>query len=208
MNTSTQSSAPFVEAEEQARADFYGLLSRLFAAPADAELLRGIASGPLPETRPGDEVVGDFMQAWRELVAQAGTTDAAAAADEYNDLFVASGRAEISLYIGAYTARSSVDTPLVALRSWLASRGLQRQSGVHEPEDHAAIVFEIMRYLIAEARSGIDQQKIFFDTFLWNGGLLLCDAISEHRRAQFYRPVARFAKSFLSVEHDAFDMGQ
>lgn len=208
MSTTTDSSLPALQAEEQARADFYGLLSRLFASPADGELLRGIASGPVSETRTQDEGVGDFMRAWRELVALAATTDEAAVAEEYSELFVGSGRAEISLYIGAYTARSSVDTPLVALRSWLASHGLRRQSGVHEPEDHAAMLFEIMRYLIAEARSDIDQQKTFFDTFLWSGGPLLCDAISGHPRAQFYRPVARFAKNFLFVEHDAFDMGE
>ncbi len=198
-----------VAPEEQARADFYGLLSRLFASPADGDLLRGIASAPIPETRSQrDDNIGDFLQAWRELVALAATTEEVAAADEYNELFVGSGRAEISLYIGAYTARGSVDTPLVALRNWLASHGLRRQTGVHEPEDHAAMLFEIMRYLIVESRSGIDQQKMFFDAFLWNGGLLLCDAISTHPRAQFYRLVAEFAKSFLSVEHDAFDMGQ
>ncbi len=206
MSTARHNPAHGVDPEEQARADFYGLLSRLFASPANAALLRAIASGPPSQTRPQDEDVGDFMRAWRDLAARAETATEAAVADEYNELFVGSGRAEISLYLGAYTARSSVDTPLVALRSWLAAQGLGRQSGVHEPEDHIAMVFEIMRYLIAEARGSIDAQKTFFDTFLWQGGLLLCDAISVHPRAQFYRPVAGFAKSFLFVEHEAFDM--
>lgn len=206
MSTATHGSLTGVDPEEQARADFYALLSRLFASPADADLLHGIASAPVPESQSQGERAGDFIQAWRELVALAATIEEVSVADEYNELFVGSGRAEISLYIGAFTARSSVDTPLVALRTWLAARGLQRQSGVHEPEDHVAILFEIMRYLIAETRSGIDEQKMFFDTFLWHGGTLLCDAISTHPRAQFYRPVAGFAKSFLFVEHDAFDM--
>jgi len=204
MSAMADSSLPAVDAEEQARANIYALLSRLFAAPADRNLLRGIASGPVSADQP--EGNGRFGLAWAGLAAVAADADETAVTDEYHELFVGSGRSEISLYLGAYTARSSVDTPLVALRSFLASHGLQRQTGVHEPEDHVAMLFEIMRYLICEERSGLDQQKSFFDTFLWGGGLLLCDAISQHPRAQFFRPVAIFAKTFLLVEHEAFNM--
>jgi TorA maturation chaperone TorD len=206
MNTVTEDTHTPIDAEEQARADLYGLLSRLLAAPADSELLQGIAAIPLSEgasAQPGENA---FVHAWSALVHSAATAQAGAIADEYHDLFVGSGRAEVTLYTGAYTARSSVETQLVALREYLAAQGLQRQTGVHEPEDHLAILFEIMRYLIAEARHGVEQQKTFFNRFLGPGGLLLCDAITAHPRAQFYRLVANLTKSFLSVEHDAFDM--
>lgn len=195
-----------LDPEEQARASVYALLSRLYSAPADDALLSRIASSYEPEDEQPKGHSGDFSMAWHELVAAAGAADGAAVADEYDALFVSSGRSEISLYIGAYTARSSLNTPLVALREFLAAQGLERRADVHEPEDHVAMLFEIMRYLILEQRSPVDEQKLFFDQFLWSGSASLCDAISAHSRARFFQTVAAFTKSFLVVEHDAFDM--
>lgn len=198
--------AVVLDAEEQARANVYALLARLFAAPADADLLRGIASGSHPGNDGQRQDTGEFALAWHELVNAAGAAQHAAVADEYQQLFVGTGRPEIALYVGAYTARTSVDSMLVDLRSFLAEHGLQRRSGVNEPEDHIAMLFEIMRFLIQEQHSAVDEQRRFFDRFIWTGGASLCDAISKHRGAQFFRPVARFTKCFLFVEHEAFDM--
>ena len=195
-----------LDAEEQARANVYALLSRLFVAPADSNLLRGIASADDSENEGQAQDSGEFALAWRDLMEAAGNTGETAVADEYHQLFVGTGRSEISLYMGAYTARSSVDTTLVGLRGFLTEHGLQRRSGVNEPEDHIAMLFEVMRFLIDEQHTVVDQQKRFFDQFIWPGGVPLCDAISEHSQARFFRSVARFTKCFLCVEHDAFDM--
>ncbi|UCH49154.1 MAG: molecular chaperone TorD family protein [Betaproteobacteria bacterium] len=206
MNAMTGDAEVTLEAEEQARANVYALLSRLFVAPAGADLLRAIASGDESGGEPGADDAGEFAVGWRDLIKTAGDTQEAAVADEYHDLFVGTGRPEVSLYVGAYTARSSVDTMLVGLRRFLAEHGLERRSGVNEPEDHIAMLFEIMRFLIHVQPSTVDEQKRFFDQFLWTGGVSLCDAISEHPRARFFRSVARFAKCFLFVEHEAFAM--
>ena len=198
--------AVVLDAQEQARANVYALLARLFVAPADADLLRGIASGDESGNDAQKQGSGEFALAWRDVVNAAGDAQERAVADEYQQLFVGTGRSEISPYVGAYTARSSVDSMLVDLRSFLTEHGLQRRSGVNEPEDHIAMLFEIMRFLIQQQGSAIDEQKRFFERFIWSGGVSLCDAISEHPQARFFRPVARFTKSFLFVEHDAFDM--
>ena len=206
-----------LDAEEQARANFYALLARLFYAPPDDRLLHNIATSGDGDEQPSDttesldtagslEAAGSLDAAWRDLVNAAASADQAGVADEYNSLFVGSGRSEVSLYLGAYTARSSVDTKLVALREFLAAHGIQRQAAVHEPQDHVAMLFEVMRYLICEQPDDIEEQKVFFDHFVWSGGIALCDAISTHDRAQFFTQVAAFAKSFLLVEHDAFEM--
>lgn len=200
----SESVAP--DAEEQARANVYALLSRLFVAPADAGLLRGIASADESGNDAPAQDAGEFALAWRELMEAAGDIGETAVADEYHQLFVGTGRSEVSLYTGAYTARSSVDTMLVGLRGFLGEHGLQRRSGVNEPEDHIAMLFEIMRFLVDEQHAAVEEQKRFFDQFIWPGGVPLCDAISEHSQAHFFRSVARFTKSFLFVEHDAFDM--
>ena len=195
-----------IDPEEQARADLYALLSRLFVAPPDEPLLRALGAMPVAVGQGGGSEAERFAQTLQELVDVAASAQQEAVADEYQDLFVGSGRAEVSLYAGAYSARSSVDTPLVALRDFLSSQGIQRRSGVHEPEDHVATLLEIMRFLIVQKRSEVETQRLFFETFLYDGGVLLCNAISAHSRAQFYRPAAQLMKNFLLVEQDAFDM--
>jgi TorA maturation chaperone TorD len=195
-----------LEPEERARGDIYALLSRLFAAPADAELLHSIATGGQTAELQDEANAGEFARTLRALAATAAGAREAAVSEEYHAMFIGTGRPEISLYVGAYAQRSSVDRSLVALRSFLASHGLQRQTGVHEPEDHFAMLLEIMRFLICEERSAIEDQKQFFEQFIWPASLSLCDAISEHATAHFYRSAANFAKAFLSVEQDAFGM--
>ncbi|NIO43776.1 MAG: hypothetical protein GTO41_28635, partial [Burkholderiales bacterium] len=116
MSDMTGDAAVVLEAEEQARANVYALLSRLFVAPADADLLRGIASGDGSAHEAQAHDAGDFAISWRDLIKIAGDTQHTAVADEYHQLFVGTGRSEISLYVGAYTARSSVDSMLVGLR--------------------------------------------------------------------------------------------
>jgi len=211
MSEITEQPAPALDDEEQARANFYALLARLFYAPPDEQFLRSISSSDDVDVQPTDAgkaiVQADTLDAtWVDLVRASTNADAAAIAEEYNALFVGSGRSEISPYLGAYTARSSVDTKLVALREFLTARGIQRQTAVHEPEDHVAMLFEVMRYLICDEEGSIDEQRLFFDRYVWSGGILLCDAILAHDGAQFFSHVAAFAKSFLLIEHDAFEM--
>ncbi len=210
MNLTADQPATALNAEEQARANYYALLSRLFYAPVDSEFLRGIASSEIAERDPAAGAkalaTGSLEATWRDLANAAASADQDALAGEYNTLFVGSGRSEVSLYVGAYTARSSVDTLLVALREFLAAHGIQRQSSVHEPEDHVAMLFEVMRFLICEQQTSIGEQRSFFDRFLWTGGISLCDAILLHQQARFFATVGAFAKSFLLVEHDAFEM--
>ncbi|MGD2139780.1 MAG: molecular chaperone TorD family protein [Burkholderiales bacterium] len=192
--------------EESARSDVYALLSRLFAAPADAALLHSIATIGQATDQQDQAEVGEFTLALRELSASAVRANVEAVNDEYHELFIGTGRPEIPLYTGAYIARSNVDRSLVALRGFLASNGLQRQTGVHEPEDHLAILMEIMRFLICEVGSTIEEQKQFFESFVWPGSIALCDAISKNSAAHFYRSTADFTKAFLFIEHKAFDM--
>jgi TorA maturation chaperone TorD len=206
-----------IDDEEQARANFYALLARLFSAPPDDQLLGGIAAsddGDSSSTSATDEAREEATAAeplsldaaWSGLVNAAANADQGAVAEEYDRLFVGSGRSEVSLYVGAYTARSSVDTKLVALRDFLESSGIQRQTEVHEPEDHISMLFEVMRYLIYEQEENLGVQKSFFDAFVWSGGMELCDAILGNAHSNFFVSVAALAKNFLTVEHDAFEM--
>lgn len=192
-----------LEAEEQARADFYALLARLFYAPPDAALLQGLAAaGPLA----GDDPGAPLALAWNALRKAAGEADADAVRDEFEAVFVGTGKAEVTPYTSAYTVKSAVDNPLVDIREFMARHGIARRADAFEPEDHVAALCEVMRFLIVEAKASLDEQRGFFEAFLGGGALLLCNAIDRSRNTVFYKRVAGMARAFLEVEHAALDM--
>ena len=200
MNQPVQFMRP-LPAEEQARANFYGLLARLFYSAPDAELLRMIAAAG------GIEAEGDRLAAaWRELRQAAVSADAERVREEYEAAFVGTGKAPVTLYSGAYSVRFTNETPLAALRGELAALGLARRADAGEPEDHVAALFDTMRHLIVEQTPGLAQQRRFFARWIGPVFERLCAAIETNEHTAFYRYVARLAKEFLTLEQAGFEM--
>ncbi|HET7364059.1 MAG TPA: molecular chaperone TorD family protein [Burkholderiales bacterium] len=191
----------FAAPEEQARANFYGLLARLFYAPPDASLLGALANSD--ELDAEDEALA---ARWRELVAAAATTEAQAVRAEYDEAFVGTGKAPVTLYACAYSIRYTNETPLAALRGDLAALGLARREQAGEPEDHIAALCDTMRHLISGDQRPLDEQRRFFEHWISPNYEALCSAIEASERTSFYRCVARMAKAFFSVEQAAFEM--
>jgi TorA maturation chaperone TorD len=191
----------FVAPEEQARANFYGLLARLFYSPPDASLLKALAMAD--ELDAEDETLA---ARWRELVAAAAITEAEAVRAEYDEAFVGTGKAPVTLYACAYSLRYTNDTPLAALRADVAALGLGRREQAGEPEDHIAALCDTMRHLIAEQQRPLGEQQRFFARWMKPNYEALCSAIEASERTSFYRHVARVANAFFSVEQAAFEM--
>lgn len=187
--------------EEVARANFYGLLARLFYAPPDAALLEAIA-----EAEEIDAEDGGIGEAWQGLARAAGAADPEAVREEYENSFVGTGKAPVTLYTSAYTIRYSNEVPLVALRAELAALGLGRHEAAHEPEDHIAALCDTMRHLVAEQQRELSEQARFYRRWIAPAADPLCDAISKHPGSDFYRHVGRFAKCFFELEQSAFEM--
>ena len=137
------------DSEELARAEIYGLLASLYYAPPSAELhaqLR-VAVTEAP-------AAGAFLErSWSEVVAASRRLGLDEIADEYATLFLGIGRPEIFLYGSYHLAGKLNEKPLVTLRNDLRALGLERPETVNETEDHIAALCEVMRYLIAGARS-------------------------------------------------------
>lgn len=190
-----------IAAEEQARANIYGLLARLFYAPPDAALLRELAAaGDI------DAEVDRIAAAWRELKAAAAAAEPEAVRQEFDAAFVGTGKAPVTLYTGAYSVRFTNEVPLAALRGELASLGLARRDGVGEPEDHVAALCETMRHLIVEQSRSLEEQKRFFVRWIIPIVERLCAAIEQSEITDFYKRVARLAKAFFDLEQSAFEM--
>jgi TorA maturation chaperone TorD len=193
--------APTLPSEEAARANFYGLIARLFQAPPDAALLRSLA-----EADELDAEEGGVALAWRDLARAAAGADPDAVREEYETAFIGVGKAPITLYASAYSVRYTNEAPLAMLREQLSRLGLARRSETSEPEDHIAALCEVMRYLIAEEKADLEQQKQFFERWIWPVVPPLCDAIKKSDLTPHYRSVAMFARAFFELEHSAFEM--
>jgi TorA maturation chaperone TorD len=191
----------FVAPEEQARANFYGLLARLFYAPPDASLLKALAMAD--ELDAEDETLA---ASWRGLLAAAAATEAEAVRAEYDETFVGTGKAPVTLYACAYSLRYTNETPLAALRADLAALGLGRREQAGEPEDHIAALCDTMRHAVGGGERPLEEQRRFFERWIKPNYEALCGAIEASERTSFYRHVARMAKAFFSVEQAAFEM--
>ena len=192
--------APALEAEDEARAAVYGLIARLFYAPPDQNLLGQVLHAKLFDGE------GAVARAWSELVEACRNAFPVVLENEHTELFVGTGRSEITPYLTHYTIRYATDTPLVELRQQLASWGIGRRIDAHEPEDHISGACETMRFAIAVQHRSDEEQKAFFERFLYPGAAAFCDAVSASPKAAFYGRVARFARAFFDVEREAFAM--
>lgn len=193
--------APELPPEDEARAAVYGLIARLFYAPLDEGVLAQMLHSSAFEG--SQEPVA---LAWREMLEAARTAFAAVLEDEHTELFVGTGKSEVTPYLTHYTIKHASEHPLVDLRQQLHRWGVARREGANEPEDHIAGVCEVMRFAIAVQHRDIEEQKMFFDAFVYRGGILFCDAVTTSAKAGFYRLVARFARAFFELEREAFEM--
>lgn len=203
MTAGSAESKPGPGDEDRARAGVYALLARLFYAPPDADLLRAIVG--TDQLLAGDATT-PLALAWRDLKRTCAGLNEVAAREEYDSVFVGTGKAEVTLYLGAYAPRSGTGAFLVGLKECLASHGLAKREAAQEPEDHVAAVFEVMRHFISEEGASLDEQRAFFREYVWNGATALCKAITESPEARLYKDVARFARCFLELDRAAFEI--
>jgi TorA maturation chaperone TorD len=187
--------------EEIARANFYGLLARLFYGPPDEPLLQTLADAGGIEAEDGG-----IGEAWEALTQAAGQADPESVRDEYDTVFVGTGKSPVTLYACAYSIRYSSETPLAELRGHLATLGLARKEEASEPEDHIAALCDTMRHLIAVQKRDLAEQRRFFQRWIQPAAESLCNAIEAEPGTSFYKSVARFAKAFFDIERTAFEM--
>jgi TorA maturation chaperone TorD len=191
--------------EEIARAELYGLLSQLYYAPPSGELLDALRVAVTDAPAQG----GFLEEPWRALVGAARQKSEAEISGEYDALFGGVGKPDIFLFGSHHLVGYLNERPLSKLRDDLAALGLTRDEGMTDTEDHVAYLFEVMRYLIAgddAAVSNLTRQREFFAQHLQPWIHSLCDAVSAHPRAVFYRALADFTRAFVSVESQGFDM--
>ena len=183
------------------RAREYSLLSGLLLRSPDAQML-----GRLAHLRGDGSPLGLAHSALREAAAR---TDAKSAAREHFTLFVGLGRGELLPYASYYLTGFLHGRPLASVRQLLARIGVERVDGQPEPEDHAAILLEIMAGLAGgtiAAPAGTDREIFDHHIAPWIGRFF---ADLEHTAsADFYARVGTLGRTFIGLETQAFLLPQ
>ncbi len=183
--------------EERYRVGAWQLLAALLRSPPERSLLDRLAA--LGDAQ--GNVTDDLAMALRMLGLAARTSDPARLDDEYHELFIGLGRGELVPFASWYLTGFLMETPLAALRDELARLGFERRETVHEPEDHAAALCEVMAALIEDPELAAEQGPFFRAHIAPWMERFFTDLVAA-RSAVFYRSVGRLGCAFLALESD------
>ena len=155
----TIASAGAMDDIDTARAHEYALLSTLLARAPDQALLARLAG------LKGDATPLGLAHA--ALAQAAGRASVEAVEREYFDLFIGVGRGELLPYGSYYLTGFLNERPLARLREDLRALGIERVETQSEPEDHAAILCEIMAGLIGgQFPVAVEKERQVFEKHL------------------------------------------
>jgi TorA maturation chaperone TorD len=196
---SRASSEQGVDEINRARAQEYALLAILLSRSPDTEMIGRLAS------LTGDATpLGAAHAALGEAAAR---TDVTRAGREFFDLFTGLGAGELQPYASHYLTGSLYGRPLSRLRETLRRLGIERAAGHSEPEDHVAVLCEVMAGLVDGQISGPDgADRAFFDEHLapWIGRFFT--DLEQAKSADFYSRVGSLGRVFVSIETEAFTL--
>jgi TorA maturation chaperone TorD len=194
---SQMSSGHVVDEIDRARAQEYALLATLLSRGPDAQLI-----GRLAELRGDASPLG---LAHADLAKAAARTDEASAKREFFDLFAGLGQHALLPYASHYLTGSLYGRPLARLREAFQRFGIASAAGHSEPEDHVAILCEIMAGLVGGDIAGPDgADRAFFEEHLaaWVGRFFI--DLEGVKSADFYARVGSLGRTFVDIETRAF----
>lgn len=188
---------PTIDPVEATRADLYTLLSLTLAKAPGRDLLDQLAG-----------LAGDASSLGQALqrLGQAGARDEAAVLErDYFNLFIGLGRGLLLPYASFYLTGFLHERPLAALRDDLRRLGLERSGTMSEPEDHMAILCEIMASLIRSGKPGVLlEQAHVFDRHIKPWGNRFFSDLESHATTEFYRSVGALGSLWMDIEDEAF----
>lgn len=174
MRGQTEGTVDRLEAEDLARARWYGFFSRWFLAPPDQQALEvfltpsagGDPLDPAPaaaspasvsaaEANPAS--AGSWLQAaWDAFAAAVMRASLDGIRAAYDDTFISVGEAPVSLHASVYLTGFANERPLAEVRQWLAKQGIQSSRAGLLTEDHLGPLCEAMAWLIIGNGDGSD----------------------------------------------------
>jgi TorA maturation chaperone TorD len=196
-STSHPSSKRVVDEIDRARAQEYALLSILLSRSPDAEMIRRVA------LLRGD--ASPLGIAHTALGEAAGRATENSVGREYFDLFTGLGNELLLPYASHYLTGSLYGRPLGRLRETLQQIGIQSAAENSEPEDHAAILCQLMAELIdgdVAVPTGADRE--FFEIHLAPWIRRFFVDLEKIESVDFYARVGSLGRTFVDIEAEAF----
>jgi TorA maturation chaperone TorD len=191
------SSDRVVDEIDRARAQEYALLAILLSRSPDSEMMERLA------LLRGD--ASPLGAAHADLAEAAARADEASASREYFDLFAGLGQGALLPYASHYLTGSLYGRPLARLRETFRHLGIERDRGHSEPEDHVAILCEIMAGLIGgDLAAPADADREFFEKHLARWIRRFFVDLANVKSADFYARVGALGRTFIDVETEAF----
>jgi TorA maturation chaperone TorD len=184
---------------DRARAQEYALLATLLSRSPDDRML-----GCLALLRGDASPLGAAHAALAEAAAKA---DAKSVQAEYFDLFDGLGGSGFLPYASYYLTGSLYGLPLARLRQALQHLGIERAEHLSEPEDHAAILCELMASLAGgQITAPVEAEREIFETHLapWIGHFFA--DLERTESASFYARVGALGRIFVEIETKAFTL--
>jgi TorA maturation chaperone TorD len=188
-----------VDDVDRARAQEYALLATLLSKSPDTQMI-----GRLALLRGDASLLGVAHAALAKAAAKA---NADSVKVEYFDLFDALGRGGLLPYASYYLTGSLYGRPLARLRETLQSLGIERTEHHSEPEDHAAILCEIMAGLAGgRIPAPVGAEREFFEKHLapWIGRFFA--DLERVEWAGLYALVGAVGRTFVAIETEAFTL--
>jgi TorA maturation chaperone TorD len=184
---------------DEARAREYELIGALiWRAPTRSTLeivgeIRGDASG--------------LGMAHMELAEAARLAEPETLRDDFFRLFIGVGRAELLPYASYYLTGFLHEKPLAAVREDLMRLGLAKAERAGEPEDHIAILFDVMAALLRGevATDGLDAETFFRRHILPWAPRFFAD-LEVQESSRFYQIVGRLGRLFVAIEDEAYGL--
>lgn len=181
------------------RAREYDLLASLLGRVPSPELLATLA------TLDGDD--SPLGRAHRALAKAAALSTRDEIEREFFDLFIGVGRGELLPYASYYLTGFLNERPLARVRDDLGALGIAPTDSHREPEDHIAVLFDVMSGL-ASRRFEVeaDADARFFARHIEPWAERLFSDIENAKLATFYKSVGALGRLFMEIEREAFTL--
>jgi TorA maturation chaperone TorD len=184
---------------EAARADEYLLLGHLLWRQPDADLLARLAT-----LRGDPSALGMAHLALAEAARDCSTDEVQR---EFFKLFIGLGRGELLPFASFYLTGFLHERPLAKVRADLQALGVERAERACEPEDHVAVLCEVMSGLIRGSFgiAGLDD-RVFFERHLKPWAARFFADLEVAESARFYRPVGTIGRLLMDIESQANEL--
>ena len=193
----SRETASGVDEIDRARAQEYALLATLLSRSPDRELLSGLAR------LQGD--ASPIGMAHAALGEAAMRTSEESVGREYFAIFGGLGGGSLLPYASHYLTGALYGRPLVRLRETLRRLGIEKAPERSEPEDHAAILCEVMAGLAGgSVTAPAGAERDFFETHLSPWIRKFFADLEQAEPADFYARVGALGRTFVDVEAEAF----